>query len=371
MSWPGTTFLRVVLRDALGSERRTRAPQEHLEAAVRWLERAHDAGADGGVSYGYSLRGGWRPPYIETSGYILVTFLDLARLGRWTGLEQRARAIADWLCSVQNPDGSFSNPRFSGRQGIVFDTGQDLLGLVRIHERTGEARYLEAARRAAAWLVRVADGEGRWTRNTFNGIPHVYNSRVAWALLELDRLHRLPDLEQVARVNLDWAIAQQRGGFFEQCAFKAGVPPYTHTIAYAIRGLQESGRLLGDEAYSAAAVRASDAVRQKLRDDGFLPGRIEVTGAAAARYCCLTGNCQMAVIWAQEARQRGCRFSREAAVRALGYVLRHQDIAGRNPDVHGAIKGSQPVWGGYAPLCYPAWATKFFIDAMLRCEEWL
>ena len=32
---------------------------------------------------------------------------------------------------------------------------------------------------------------------------------------------------------------------------------------------------------------------------------------------------------------------------------------------YGGIKGSFPVYGRYAPLQYPNWATKFFIDALL------
>ena len=33
-------------------------------------------------------------------------------------------------------------------------------------------------------------------------------------------------------------------------------------------------------------------------------------------------------------------------------------------DIRGGIKGSQPVWGRYAPMSFPNWATKFFVDAM-------
>jgi hypothetical protein len=365
------TFAKVAFEDGLGRRARIGSTAEHRDAAIRWLERAHEASRDGGVSYGYSIRGGWRPAYIETSGYIIVTLLDLFRRGHGERLNQRARSIADWLCTVQNQDGSFSNPRFSQGSGIVFDTGQVLFGLVRAAQEFGDPRALHAARRAAEWLVSIADSEGRWTRNTYRGIPHVYNTRVAWALLEFDRLEHRAQQEETARANLDWALSQARGGFFDQCAFELGAPPFTHTIAYAIRGLQESGRLLDDRRYAQAATRSAAAVRGLLRNDGFLPGKIAVSGASAATYCCLTGNCQMAVIWSEEARRGGCRASQSAATAALRYVMRSQDIDSSNADLCGGIKGSQPVWGGYAPFSYPNWATKFFIDAMLRCEAWL
>ena len=49
--------------------------------------------------------------------------------------------------------------------------------------------------------------------------------------------------------------------------------------------------------------------------------------------------------------------------------MRCQDLATPNPAVRGAIKGSQPIWGRYAPFSYPNWATKFFIDAVLLLNE--
>jgi hypothetical protein len=46
-----------------------------------------------------------------------------------------------------------------------------------------------------------------------------------------------------------------------------------------------------------------------------------------------------------------------------------QDIDADDADVRGGIKGSQPVWGRYAPMSYPNWAAKFFVDAMWLRRE--
>jgi hypothetical protein len=54
----------------------------------------------------------------------------------------------------------------------------------------------------------------------------------------------------------------------------------------------------------------------------------------------------------------------------MDYVMRRQDIHSANPDIRGAIKGSQPIWGRYAPLSFPNWPAKFFVDAMLLCSRW-
>jgi hypothetical protein len=360
-----------VVADAVGRDRGRGDPITHLDAAIGWLKRAHDAGRDGGVSYGYCLRGGWRAPYRETSGYISVTFFDLAeRLGD-TDARTRAVTICRWLCGVQNTDGSIANPMY-GPAGIVFDTGQVLDGYVRAFRKTGHAGFLVAARRAGNWLVGVADGQRRWTRNTFLGVPHVYNTRTAWALLALDSVAPNPEYSRVAHANLDWALSVRNSlGWFEHCGFSAGQAPFTHTIAYTVEGLLEAGCLLEEERYLEAARQTAEGLLSYVRPDGFVPGRIDTAGLCDARYTCLTGNCQLAAIWARLYDLDGDERFRVAAVRVLRYVMSHQTIDTTDPDVRGAIKGSQPVWGAYAPFAYPSWAARFFIDAMLRCLAWL
>ena len=365
------TFSQLILRDILPIQRTTYEPDKHLQAAIEWLCRAHDKSPDDGVSYGYSMRGGWRPSYRETSGYIATTFFNLAKAFQNPTYKDRAVRIVKWLCLVQNNDGSFSNPKYHKNQGIVFDTGQDLFGLVRAYKETGHDEFLKAAERAGDWLVMIADEEGRWTRNTHLGIPHVYNSRSAWALLQLNEI--CPDNEKlrVAKANLDWAVSQEQHGFFEQCAFERGKAPFTHTIAYAIRGLWESSQILKDSKYAETATRAAEATIRHVGINGFIPGQIDSHGNAKANYCCLTGNAQLAIIWAKLHTHTSELIFRDAAVNALRYVMMQQNITTNNYDIRGAIKGSQPIWGSYSRLTYPNWATKFFIDALLLCREWM
>lgn len=365
----GTPLLGRVLRDAVGSHAPRQSRGAHLQSAVDWLKRAAAATADDGVSYGYSVRGGWRPSYRETSGYIAVTFYDLAKRLGDSESARLARSVSDWLCEVQEPDGSIANPHYRAGEGIVFDTGQVLLGYVRAYRETGEARFRDAGARACAWLADRVDEDGAWRKNTHLSNPHTYNTRVAWAMLEFNDAAPDAAVESAARKNLDWALTQEKNGYFESCAFEPNVAPFTHTIAYAIRGFQEAGRLLGDAGYQRAAARAADAVLGHVRNDGWVPGQIDEQGQAGARYCCLTGNCQLAIIWLNLYKSTGDSRYFDAATRSLGYVMEHQDVSTSNLALRGAIKGSQPIWGRYAPLSYPNWATKFFIDAMLLWDE--
>lgn len=368
-------FIPLIAKSATRRHRRPQEPEVHLRAALEWLCRAQDESPDGGVSYGYSARGGWKDPYRETSGYILTTMYRAAdALGDPT-LADRALRIAHWLVDVQNADGAFANPNY-GDEGIVFDTGQVLFGLVCAHERSADARFLEAATRAGRWLVDVADDDGRWTTHEHLDTPHAYNTRTAWALLALDRMlsdRALADRDhrRVARANLDWAVeCQQASGFFTNAAFVAGEHPYTHNISYTTCGLQESGWILDDDRYVTAARRCADAALALLRDDGFLPGQITSAGRPAARYACLTGICQFAIVWAKWFDVTGDAKYQVASRRALGFVMSRQDLTSANLGARGAIAGSSPIWGRYAPLSYPNWATKFFVDAALLQRGW-
>lgn len=364
-------FTKLAAKDLLGILPRKTDTKAHLHAAEEWLKRAHDQGTDNGVSYGYSVRGGWRPSYRETSGYIATTFFDLALHHKDSNYRERALRVCRWLLSVQNLDGSFSNPRY-GNDGIVFDTGQDLFGLVRAFEETGDASFKNGAIRAADWLVNIADSHDRWTRNEHLNTPHVYNTRTAWALLRMNQLEYSEARERVARANLDWAVSEQRlSGFFDNCAFRRGVAPFTHTIAYTARGLLESGELLKEKRYIDAAQRCADAALRHVKEDGFLPGQITFDGKVAARYCCLTGNCQFSIIWAKLFDRTGNEEYRRTVIRAMDYVVHRQDIYTSNPDIRGAIKGSYPIWGGYAPMSFPNWPAKFFVDAMLLRNRWI
>ena len=46
-----------------------------------------------------------------------------------------------------------------------------------------------------------------------------------------------------------------------------------------------------------------------------------------------------------------------------------QDIKTGNIGMRGGIKGAYPIYGWYAPFCYPNWAAKFFIDALMLEED--
>lgn len=359
--------LRLLLRDAVGMRHRRFALGRHVSEAAQWLLRAQDATPDGGVSGGYSFEDGWIASYPETTGYIIPTLLGVAEYTGDPGYRDRALAMAEWALSIQYPEGGFPG-HFVDRRNppVVFNTGQIIFGLVAAHEATGGGRFLAAARCAGDWLLSQQDPDGAWRRSDYHGHVHTYNTRTAWALVELGLCTGSDRYVRAGELNLDWAVRQQEpNGWFRDCAFVPERDPYLHTIAYASQGLLEAGLRLDRADYLAAARRTCDAVLARLRDDGWMSATFNARWQPTARYSCPTGTAQMAAQWLRLSAWTGDPGFEEGARKANRFLRSLQDCETLNPAVRGAIKGSHPIWGRYLFGTFPNWAAKFFVDALL------
>lgn len=372
----------ATLRSSLG-DLRLRAnghpPEVYLNEAMGWLCRAQDAVEGGGVSYGYDLRtGNWLPPYPETTGYILPTFLRYARHcdeqakpDSAAQLRERARRMAEWLTTVQMESGAVQGGTVAADpQPTIFNTGQVLQGWCAAYREFGEPATLDSLTRAARWLAAVQDEDGCWRRFMSPltlQTPATYNVRSAAALLEAGCLLEDQRVRRAAIANFDWALTQQRdNGWFENKCLTDNSKPLTHTIGYTLEGLLDAARLLGEARYLEAVVRASDHLLEEVRADGFLSGRFDADWQPQVSWNCLTGSCQLAYVWLCLAEMTGAAKYKEKAQQLLGFVKRTQICLASAADARrGGIKGSHPVWGGYDPFRYPNWAAKFYVDALL------
>ena len=350
------------------------APQSHeahAAAAIAWLCRAQDVRDGhpdaGGVSAGWSFEDGWLPSYPETTGYIIETMLAAARLLHRPELEARARRMIDWELSLQQPDGAF--PGHFGEPGsrpVIFNTGQIMHGMIAGYTQLGRDDCLAAAVRAGHWMARQQDDDGCWRKFEHNDSPHVYNTRATWPLLATGLIAGDAELVTSARRNLDWALTQQTDcGWFATNAFVPWRSPFTHTIAYALRGFLESGVLLGEQRYLDAALRAGRGMAAAQRADGWLAGTYKDGWLADASYACLTGVAQMSLNWTRLAQEMDAPDLRRHARSALAYLKTTHRLAHANPAVRGGIAGSAPIWGDYSRFEYPNWAAKFFADALM------
>jgi predicted ATP-grasp superfamily ATP-dependent carboligase len=358
----------------------TSAPHDlltHVTAAMDWLCTAHDV-AGGGVARGYSLSirsgypRGWQHAYPETTGYIIPTFFDCARLLKRPDLADRARRMADWELTVQLESGGFPGGTIDRhRVPVVFNTGMVLLGLARAYDETEDPRYCDAIARAANFLVGAQSKDGAWRRfANVNGLSHVhaYDCLVAWGLVYAARLLGERRWADVARRNLEFTLTlQEANGWFGNNALrpKRNATPLTHTIAYAAAGYLEAGILLAELRYVDTAARVATVLLDRLEPDGFLAGEFDAEWRPVGGWSCLTGTAQMAIIWWRlfELR-RDTRFA-DAARRATTYLRCRHEVERGSAATRGGVAGAYPIDSPYARLQYVNWAAKFFVDALL------
>ncbi len=259
--------------------------------------------------------------YPETTGYLITSLLSYAVHYRREQVRKAALAMADWEIEVQMPSGAVQGgpvmPR-NKQTPAAFNTGMVLDGWCSAYEASREQRYLDAGLAAARFLVGDMDQAGYFRTNgafVSPGETKTYNCLCAWAMLRMARLTADAGLERAAVRAVEAVLKRQHSnGWFANNCLEMSSVPLTHTIGYALQGVFEVGVLAGREDFISAAERGLGNVLSQQRPNGFLAGRFD----------------------------------------------RHW-----NP-VLGAIAGSYPILGGYMTGGYPNWATKYFIDALLR-----
>ena len=345
--------------------------RRHLEAAVAFITRSIEQGKGCASSKGYKVGKGWLPPYRETTGYIIPTLLDLADHLKRPDLASTAERLGEWLSEVQEPSGGFIERDLrQDTKPIVFNTGQILHGFNALILRRGRQDLIPHARRAGDFLVSSADETGSFVRNEHYEMVHSYNVRSAWALLTLGRLLGDKKYENVALANADWTVAQQvANGFFLNNVFQPGWNANTHGIAYVLQGLIEIHCISGGASYLAAVRRAAERIISIYGTKRYLASEIGENWEFLARHLCLTGYAQLAIVFFRLYSLDGDKRFLNIGLNLLDHVAATQNVTSPEKPYYGGIKGSFPIYGRYAPLQYPNWATKFFIDALLAKQR--
>jgi uncharacterized protein YyaL (SSP411 family) len=368
-------FAYLTAKDSLSaaaspfSPGRPRVWDDSIEAGIRWLCLSHDVTGRKGCSGGFSLMRGWGDAFPETTGYILQTLLEYGLRKANPEHVGRACQMGDWEIDVQNRDGGVIHGDYTGERkpSSVFNTGMVMHGWLDLHEAGKGIRYLEAAVRAGRFLAEKQDHDGIWRGEIeYNDIPHTYNARTSWALLRLAEVTDEDSFRQAALRQLDWVLStQQPNGWFEWCIFRLNTQPNTHAIAYTLRGLVESYAITGHEAYLRAAVTTSLALIEKLERHGKLAGNFDRAWHPAAWYECLTGTAQLGGVWMRLYEITAEQRFLDAGLKAIGIAASRQSRVDWAP-IRGALAGSYPIYGRYAPFRFPNWATKFLVDGLMK-----
>lgn len=373
-------FRKVTTGDYLrwltnGRNRAIASTEAHTKAAIGWLCRAQDRTADDGVSYGYfpcRASGGWLASYPETTGYIITTMLSYRQAYGGDELLDRALRMARWEAEIQMDNGAVQGGILvpaAERTAATFNTGMVLDGWSEAYRASGDSTLLDAARKAADFLVGDLTEDGYFRSNgdfVTQDEVKLYNCLCGWALYRIGQ-----DLGEARYVDTavkvaEAAVAKQlpNGWFADNCLTDPAAP-LLHTIGYTLQGVLEVGLLAGRDDLVEAARKGAEPMLAHVREDGFIPGRFDRDWRPAVRWSCLTGSAQLAIVCFRLGHHVGDdRFVR-AANKLVDMLKATQRLESEDEGVAGAIAGSFPMFGGYMAGGYPNWATKYFVDALL------
>jgi hypothetical protein len=375
-------FARAVQTDFANFLFRSQRPllgesQERARAAVDWLLRAQAAAGDGGVSLGYfpcEGQGSWRPSYPETTGYIITSLLDFAHRYGDTEARDAALRMAKWESTIQMLSGAVQGGPVVGPEKqtpCAFNTGMVLDGWVSAYCCRQDPGTLESARRAAEWLVADMNEEGYFRTNgqfVAPGEVKTYNVLCAWGLQRLSKI--TGGYAAAATRAVEAAIRQQRpNGWYENNCLTRPEAPLLHTIGYTLQGILEVGISAERPDFVRSSQLGVDALLPHITKEGFIPGRFFSDWEPACFSSCLTGSAQLAVVcYRLYEHLRDLRYW-QAAERLVNFLKSLQLLTSPNPSLNGALPGSFPLFGGYMTAGYPNWATKYFLDALMRQDQ--
>jgi hypothetical protein len=335
-----------------------------LPLLLRWITNAQRS--DGGIAAYYSLLSGYSDSYPEVTGYIVPTLYDFSHLASDEDALSTAQRATRWLLSLQMPSGAFPGG-LQGRDATpsVFNTGQILQGLVRAYAEAGRDEILESAIAAGDWLCQIQQPDGSWSGpGAYQGEAHTYYSMVAWALVQLASATSTTRYAASADRNTAWVLAHVRPSGWIDGINLRGYPPYLHFIAYVIQGVLECAILRGQRDSIHAISRSAWALLRRFETEKRLLGAYQSEFKEGMAFTCLTGNAQMSCVWLRLFEVTGDLRYLNAALKMNEMLKGLLRLSGRR-GVAGGVAGSYPIWGSYQPLRYISWGCKFFADALM------
>lgn len=347
---------------------------KHILLAANWLLKAQETGGDDGYSRGFYLyKSGWDKSYIETTGYIIPTMLEVYEKTKDERYYESAYKAGIWLLGVQKDNGAFTD--IDNDIELVFDTGQVLYGLIALYEnekidKDSKEKFKIASYKACEWLCSVQDIDGSWTAYGFNKIPHSYYSRVASILYKAGCVFKNDEFKKCADKNISWVLSRQKeNGFFDNLKFQADEENVLHTMIYVLEGLFDYYTYTQRADILDSLLKNANILKEiNINKELLLSSQYNDKFESVNNERCITGLAQWANLsfklyeLTKDAEYLLC------ARKTLYYIKSKQFKEGN--DLMGSLPGSVPFWGVYAPFSAVNWSVKFFIDALLQSNKY-
>lgn len=296
------------------------------QKAVRWI-REHSIDREGIINSTYLPQS-----YPEVTGYFIPSLL------KW-GHRRLAYSYAEWLCSIQKPDGSWYNTEDTAP--YIFDTAQVLKGLLAVRKDMPQVDVHILA--GCEWILAQMQKDGRlvtptkdaWgdDRSTCDEVIHIY---CLSPLLEAARIYQKPEYKEKAlRI---WSYYKEN--------YYAKIMDFnllSHFHAYLMEALLDIGE-------REMAREAMGHMEKYQKQSGAVP---------AYRNCdwvCSTGLFQLALVWfrlgdierGNKAFEYACKLQNESGG-WFGSYLSEDNAKESNT---------------YFPVSEISWAAKYFLDAL-------
>ena len=347
---------------------------ENFNSALDWIKKSECK--TGGSSAYYSPILGWSKAYPETTGYLIPTLLNSFLITGDKSLEKMALRYGEWLIEIQNENGSWCSGLYpninSKRSDSIFNTGQILRGLISLWHHTKDYYWLDSSDKALRWLCNDLYNNKLWTKNDYRyNLTPSYYTYVFWPILEAAKVFNNKKIIDLSRSGLYEIVSRvQENGCFNHWSFEPNKNAFTHTIAYTIRGIQESSRILSDKKLSDSVSKTIEKIiRLSELKNGYLSGSFDDNWCTKVNYVCLTGNVQLAkCLMVYEADKNDLRIVNSAS-KLIDVVCSNQINKFMIPGIRGAVSGSLPLWGKYMKLRYPNWASKYLCDAIISISR--
>lgn len=262
--------------------------------------------------------------YPEVSGYYIPTLLNWGERGL-------AIQYAEWLVSIQNSDGSWSDPE--GKSPYTFDTGQILKGLAAIHPLLPGVEG--AIQRGCDWLLTQVEPGGRigtpdesaWGLPGGKKVPGSIHLYAIEPLRDAAKLFNEPRYDNAVEEALAYYLRQPNLVTFNTLS---------HFHAYVLEALIDLG-------CPDIAAQGMVEVERLQTKDGSVPAYSDT------KWICSTGLMQYALIWYKLGNI-------EKADRAFSYACSLQNESG-------GFYGGYGRSATYFPDKEISWAVKYFLDA--------
>jgi malonyl-CoA O-methyltransferase len=297
--------------------------------AQKWIRKYTTSGK------GICVTSKIRLPYPEVSGYYIPTLID------W-GMRDMAVQYAQWLCSIQKPDGSWYDA--GDNAPYIFDTAQILKGLIAVSEILPKVKTNII--KGCDWLISTIETNGKFPpppmvsldpSNMFSECSYIY---CLAPLVQAGKKYNIPHYELQARRVLEYYTSN-----FREVILNFSV--LSHFYAYIIEGLIDMNEI----ELAREAMRRISFIQH---ENGSIPAYKNVT------WICSTGLFQFALIYYKLG-------DKEHGDKAFAYAAALQNRSGGWYGSYAVYplafytKKHRPYYEPHAEI---SWAVKYFLDAL-------